>query len=87
MKNKIAPMTSFAVTSETAASHQARKKMQASKLMQIRIHPGLYRIVRQASSDRFCDMSDYVRQALRERLERDGYSLGTSPGGDADTQA
>ena len=51
--------------------------MLRSKLMQIRIHPGLHRIVQVAAADRFCDLSDYVRQALRERLERDGYPLVT----------
>jgi Arc/MetJ-type ribon-helix-helix transcriptional regulator len=49
--------------------------MKASKMMQVRVHPGLYRITQQAAADRYCDVSDYVRQALRERLERDGYSL------------
>lgn len=50
--------------------------MERSKLLQVRLHPGLYRITRQAAQDRYCDLSDYVRQALRDRLERDGYNLG-----------
>jgi hypothetical protein len=58
----------------------AETRMQASKIMQIRVHPGFHQIVRRAASDRFCDLSDYVRQALRERLERDGYNL--APGVD-----
>ncbi len=72
----------IAISSYTAADNstdpeQVRKRMQASKMMQVRVHPGLYKIARQAAADRFCDMSDYVRQALRERLERDGYNLAT----------
>ncbi|MBI1207667.1 MAG: hypothetical protein GC191_10320 [Azospirillum sp.] len=55
--------------------------MPPSKMMQVRVHPGLYRLAQQAAGEQFCDLSDYVRQALRERLERDGYRLSTYAGG------
>ena len=61
--------------------------MVRSKLLQIRVHPGLYRLSQQAATDRYCDLSDYVRQALRERLERDGYNLATRLDGEAMAEA